>query len=70
MTQILIQTPIIAQECIPVGMRTAHTLTIKGGPAQGVPAPGGVSAHRGVCSGWGVPCDISHHAFDVTCMLS
>ena len=25
--------------------------------------PGGVSAQ------WGVPCDLSHHAFGVTCML-
>ena len=34
----------------------------------------GVSAWAGVCLGqvsaWGgVPCDLSHHAFDVTCML-
>ena len=26
--------------------------------------PGGVSAQGGV------PCDLSHHAFDITCMLS
>ena len=30
----------------------------------GVLHPGGVSPSRGV------PCDLSHHAFDVTCMLS
>ena len=40
--------------------------------------PRGVACSRGVCSGGstlggsapgGVPCDIYHHAFDVTCML-
>ena len=41
-------------------MRTARSLTILGGaPAQGVSV-----------QGRGVPCDLSHHAFDVTCMLS
>ena len=30
--------------------------------------PGGVSA-RGVSARGGLPCDLSHHAFDVTCML-
>ena len=35
-------------------MRTARSLTISGG--------------GGACLGG--PCDLSHHAFDVTCMLS
>ena len=38
-------------------MRTTHSLTIGGG--------GG-----GVCPGGGVPCDLSHNAFDAICMLS
>ena len=37
-----------------------------GGSGRGVPA-WGVPA-GGVCLG-GVPCDLSHHAFDVTCIL-
>ena len=38
-------------------MRTARSLAIVGEvPAQG-------------CLPGGVPCDLSHHAFDVTCML-
>ena len=43
--------------------------------AQGVCFPGGVcpggvvAVEGGVCPG-GIPCDLSHHAFDVTCMLS
>ena len=61
-------------------MHTRHSLTIVGGgclprgvSAQGVSAQGG-----GVCLGGclprgvsalGVSCDLSHHAFDVTCML-
>ena len=48
------------QECIPVACVP---------PAQrqlGGLCPGGLPG--GVCPG-GVPCDLSHHAFDVTCML-
>ena len=51
---------------------------LPGGLLPGGSAPGGClllggllmggSALGGVCSG-GVPCDLSHHAFDVTCML-
>ena len=33
-------------------------------PSRGVLHPGGFSIQGGV------PCDLSHHAFDVTCMLS
>ena len=36
-------------------------------PSLGGVCPGEVSARRGVPSG--VSCDLSHHAFDVTCML-
>ena len=35
--------------------------------------PGGTHGCQGVCMvarGGGVPCDLSHHAFDVTCILS
>ena len=33
--------------------------------------PGGMCGCRGACvAAGGVPCDLSHHAFDVTCMLS
>ena len=61
-------------------MHTTRTLTIPAGVCSwGVPAWGGCLP-RGVCSwgvpawgvgvpAWGVPCDLSHHAFDVTCML-
>ena len=45
-------------------MRTACSLTIKWG--RGLPARG--VSPRG-CLPRGVPCDLSHHAFDVTCML-
>ena len=41
----------------------------KGGfSIRGGPHPGG-SPSRGVLHPGGVPCDLSHHAFDVTCML-
>ena len=48
-----------------------------GSPSQGVLHPGGLSIWGGVPSRGGgglsilggVPCDISHHAFDVTCLL-
>ena len=57
-------------------MRTAYLLTMvcvilgggcvwPGGLTQG---EGGVWPRRGVWPG-GVPCDLSHHEFDVTCML-
>ena len=43
------------------------------GPAMGVPAQGGTCL-GGTCLGGclprGLPCDLSHHAFDATCMLS
>ena len=46
-------------------MRTARSLTILGGvPARGC-LPKGVPAQGGVTA-----CDLSHHAFDVTCVLS
>ena len=67
-------------------MRTTPSLTISRGvsvqgmPAQGGCLPRGVFALGGVCLGGGacpcgclprgVPRDLSHHAFDVTCMLS
>ena len=69
----------IKQECIPVGCVPPAQW-----PSGGVSAPGGVSVPRGVsalegCLTWGVwpggsdlggvPCDLSHHTFDVTCML-
>ena len=41
-------------------MRTDRSLAV---------SRGGVSAW-GVSAQGGVPCDLSHHAFDVTCMLS
>ena len=40
-------------------MHTAHSLTILGGCLP-----------RGVHAQEGVPCDLPHHAFDVTCVLS
>ena len=46
------------QECIPVGCVLPAHLSY----------PGGMSAW-GVCWG-GVPCDLSHHALDITCLLS
>ena len=42
-------------------MRTARTLTVGGG--------GGFSIPGGSPSQGGIPCDLSHNAFDVTCML-
>ena len=61
-------------------MRSARSLTRGGVPARGVYLPGGVPARgevpaqggvpaQGVYLPGGVPCDLSHHAFDVTCML-
>ena len=62
-------------------MRTARTLTVRGGACQGGGClPGGVGACQGGClpggclpggvpARGGVPCDLSHDAFDVTCML-
>ena len=44
----------------PGGVLHAGGFSIQGGVLH----PGGVSPSRGV------PCDLSHHAFDVTCMLS
>ena len=40
----------------------------RGVPAQGVYLPVWCTCLGGTCPG-GVPCDLSHHAFDVTCML-
>ena len=60
-------------------MHTARLLTVPpsmhcaGGTCPGGCLPGG--ACLGVClpggclPRWGVPCDLSHHVFDVTCML-
>ena len=42
-------------------------------PGGHVWLPGGAWSPGGACmlaGGVGVPCDLSHHAFDVTCMLS
>ena len=57
-------------------MRTARTVTIRWGGGVcsrgvGVSAPGGCLLWGGGVSapGGGGPCDISHHAFDVICML-
>ena len=55
-------------------MRTARSLTIIGTcPGGCLPwgaaCPGGMPVHGGCLPGGGVPCDLSHHAFDVTCML-
>ena len=52
-------------------MRAARSLTIfreRGVSTQEGVCPGGACL-GGVCPG-GVPCDLSHHAFGVTCMLS
>ena len=58
------------QECIPVGcVPPAHW---PGGvlhPGEGFSIQGGFSIRGGSPSRGGVPCDLSHHAFDVTCML-
>ena len=40
-----------------------------GSPSWGFLHSGGVLHPRGSPSWGGVPCDLSHHAFDVTCML-
>ena len=37
--------------------------------SQGVSAPGGCLLQGCLLPQGGVPCDLSHHAFDVTCML-
>ena len=54
-------------------MRTTCTVTIRGGClTQGGVWPRGCLTQGGVWLGgllWGVPCDLSHHAFDVTCVL-
>ena len=63
-------------------MRTARSLTLvwgclsgAGGLCLGGCLPSGGCLSRGVpaqgVSAWGVyiPCDLSHHAFDLTCML-
>ena len=55
-------------------MRTARSLTVSWGDVY----PGGGVCPGGVCPGvsaqgvsaWGVSCDLSHHAFDATSMLS
>ena len=39
-----------------------------GPPSGGVLHPGGSALGGGLLLG-GVPCDLSHHAFDVTCMV-
>ena len=51
-------------------MRTARTVTTGGGfSIGGFSIPAGDASIQGGLSIWGVPCDLSHHAFDVTCML-
>ena len=50
-------------------MRTARALTIQGGGVFWGRGPAQGSLPRG-CLSRGVPCDLSHHAFDVTYMLS
>ena len=53
-------------------------MSARGGVCQGGGClPGGVGVCQGGClpgggvcqGGVGVPCDLSHHAFDVTCLL-
>ena len=55
-----------------VSARKGGCLPGRGGVCQGGCLPGGCLPEgvstRGVCQG-GVPCDLSHNAFDVTCML-
>ena len=41
----------------------------RGAPSRGGSPLGGSSILGGFSIWGGVPCDISHHAFDVTCML-
>ena len=55
--------------CLPRGGRVYPVGVYPVGVCRG-PLPGGVSA-KGVSAGGvgGVPCDLSHDAFDVTCML-
>ena len=38
--------------------------------ARGVSLPGGLLARGSPWQGGGVPCDLSHHAFDVTCQCA
>ena len=57
----------------PNGMHTSGLLTVSRNICGGGVCPRGWGCQpSGVCAlgGEGVPCDISHHAFDVTCMLS
>ena len=53
--------PVFLGGCLPRGVSAGGCL------------PGGCLPRGGVCQGgvcqWSVPCDLSHHAFDVTCML-
>ena len=56
-------------------MCTTRTVTVRGVSAQGGVCPGvsalGDACPEGMCvSAWRASCDLSHHAFDVTCMLS
>ena len=68
----------IKQECIPVGcVPPAHWPYPRGGVCLGVSvqgvSAGRVSARGGLpwgCLPGGVPCDLSHNAFDVICMMS
>ena len=48
--------------CLPGGGACQGGVPARGGACRGGPATGGA------CWG-GVPCDLSHHAFDVTCLL-
>ena len=52
-----------ARGCLPRGVPTWGGI-----PAQGGCLPGGCLPD-GCLTGGGITCDLSHHAFDVTCML-
>ena len=52
----------------PGGFSIRRVLHLGDSPSGGFSIQGG-SPSRGISIQGGVPCDISHHAFDVTCML-
>ena len=45
-------------------------MSAPGGVCSGGVCSGGYLLQGGACPWEGIPCDPSHHAFDVTCMLS
>ena len=53
---------------LPGGVCSQGGLSLGGG--RGVCSQGGLPGGGwGIVCSWGVPCDLSDHAFDVTCML-